>query len=185
MKFSCFEGLSVEMSLTKSSSRECDSSCAGPALDLCLIGLAAGLCLAGAGVRSCIGRVLAALLGAVGFVDLVETSRLGLSAGLLEGVSGFSILLDAYGSAVAGLVSSGLRGRRTGADMSEPAPTVAEVCRAGRVAEEDIAEGGRAGCEGPAVGATRPFREVEEGCRVGEKLDCAELGRSGIPLAAN
>ncbi len=35
------------------------------------------------------------------------------------------------------------------------------------------------------MSAARPLDEVEDGCRVGEKLDCAELGRSGIRRAAN
>lgn len=47
------------------------------------------------------------------------TGRVGLAAGLLFGDVGCITFLMAYGSAVAGLVISGLLGLRTGADMSE------------------------------------------------------------------
>jgi len=85
------------------------------------------------------------LFGATDFFTVVAA---GVFSGVMEGVT-FPVPArrTAYGSAVAGLVSSGrgLIGRRTVPPMSEPVPV--EFFRADFVASPDIAEGGRAGPE--------------------------------------
>jgi hypothetical protein len=88
---------------------------------------------------------------AVDFADFC-----GLVCGLILGVLCWTPArrLAAYGSAVAGLAVSGLRGRRTGAAMSE---LPAEVCIACVLLDvsRDRAEGGRAAAA--LGGAGRPL----------------------------
>ena len=89
---------------------------AKPALGLRLAGLPNGL---PAAFPEVFARFLAALeVGIDAFEPAVPFG--GLLAGVSSaGVSGRSGRFEAYGSAVCGLVNSGLRGRRTGPDMSE------------------------------------------------------------------
>ena len=66
-----------------------------------------------------------------------------------------------------------------GPAMSDPG--AADAPGVERVTDEvERAEGGRGTCGWAEGAAMRPFSEVEDGCRTGEKVDCAELGRSGI-----
>lgn len=103
-----------------------------PILDLLLIGLTVGL------FWVC-DRGRAVLLGTAGFF----TVGAGVFSGVIEGVT-FPARRAAYGSAVAGLLSSGRRiGRRIVPDISEP--VLVGPFRADFVDSPDIAEGGRAG----------------------------------------
>ena len=135
-------------------------------------GLGRGL---GFGLPLEIGLLLLGL-GKLDFLELL----IGLSAGLGSfGVSGRAPFRRAYGSAVFGRVSSGRLGRRTGPDMSDPATGAVEEEVVASLRLVAAADGGRAA----------PF-EALEGTRLwlfgadlsGEKVDIAELGRSGARL---
>ena len=95
----------------------------------------------------------------------------GLFPGLSVGVTFLAARLEAYGSAVAGLASSGRRGRRTGADIKDPEAAAAVVV--GFRPEVDVVDSAEGG---------REFLIVDD--LTGEKVDCAELGREGMFLEA-
>lgn len=139
--------------------------------------------------------------------DLCAGTLSGLLAGLLVGVSGRGFRRVAYGSAVAGRVSSGRRGRRSGADIKEPADKLAavkvDVCpleeaviAAAAAAAPDVAarrleveaekvDPSRDPCPLRRVDVGRPADvDVEETCLTGEKVACADVGRSGRRLLA-
>jgi hypothetical protein len=108
-----------------------------PSLDLLRIGLTLGLfCVCD------LGRTL--LFGAA---DFFVVATAGVFSGVMDGVTlPVPARRTAYGSAVAGLVSSGRRiGRRTVPLINEPVPV--EFFNADFVASPDMAEGGRAGPE--------------------------------------
>jgi hypothetical protein len=106
-----------------------------PNLDLLRIGLTLGL------FWVC-DRGRATLFGATVFFVVVTAA---VFSGVIDGVTlPVPLRRTAYGSAVAGLVSSGRRiGRRTVPLINEPVP--AEFFSADLVASPDIADGGRAG----------------------------------------
>lgn len=145
-------------------------------LDLLLIGLTFGLC-PGA-VRD---RILL-----FGGTDFLTVSLAGVFSGVIEGVAFLALRLLAYGSAVAGRASSGLRGGLRGADIREPDPLVFDDAKADLAdADVDIAEGGRGTCDVLDVeGCIRVLIDVVNCDFTGEKVARAELGRSGRFLAA-
>jgi hypothetical protein len=101
--------------------------------------------------------------------------------GLIVGVDCcIAALLEAYGSAVAGLASSGRLGRRTGADMRDD---LEDSCRAWLpdMASRTAADGGLAVADLAAVGRAFPAPDVVD--LTGEKEDCAELGRPAASAA--
>jgi hypothetical protein len=80
-----------------------------------------------------------------GATDFFAVAAAGVFSGVIDGVTlPVPARRTAYGSAVAGRVSSGrgLIGRRTVPDMSEPVPV--EFFKADLVDSPDMAEGGRA-----------------------------------------
>lgn len=97
------------------------------------------------------------LLLGLAMLDFLELLP-GLSAGLGSfGVSGRTPLRRAYGSAVLGRVISGRRGRRTGPDISEPAPKAFEDAEAAASLRlVAAAEGGRAALFVEALEGIRP-----------------------------
>jgi hypothetical protein len=128
-----------------------------PSLDLLRMGLTLGLfCVCAR------GRTL--LFGATDFFAVVAA---GVFSGVIDGVAlPVPARRTAYGSAVAGLVSSGRGriGRRTVPPINEPVPV--EFFNADFVASPDMADGGRAGAEEvldafDAVLAPRDFVDVD------------------------
>jgi hypothetical protein len=109
-----------------------------PSLDLLRTGLTLGLfCVCAR------GRTL--LFGATDFLVVVTA---GVFSGVMDGVTlPLPARRTAYGSAVAGLVSSGRGrvGRRTVPLIREPVLDPIEFFKADLVDSPDIAEGGRAG----------------------------------------
>jgi hypothetical protein len=112
-------------------------------------------------------RTVEAVVGACGLagvrVAVFEVALIvdfcGLVFGLMVGVDCCAAALRlAYGSAVAGLAISGLRGRRTGADMRDD---VADAWLP-EVASRDIADGGRAVADLAAVGRAVMLDEEDD-----------------------
>jgi hypothetical protein len=93
----------------------------------------------------------------------------------MVGVDCCIALLEAYGSAVAGLAISGRLGRRTGADMRDDFVDSCDVWLPD-MASRETTDGGLAVADLAAVG-----RAVED--LTGEKEDCAELGRPAARAA--
>lgn len=122
-----------------------------------------------------------AAAGVFGLVTVDDLALEGLSAGLMLGVACAPALLAAYGSAVAGRASSGLRGRLTGADIRDPeVELLGARVRVGR--SRVVAAEARAGLAVPDLpGPGRPAEEMDV---IGERTDCAEVGRSGMAFAA-
>lgn len=104
----------------------------------------------------------------------------GLVLGLIVGVDCCTAaLLEAYGSAVAGLASSGRLGRRTGADIRDDLVDSCDVWLPD-MTSRDIEDGGLAVAALAAPG--RVFAEADEDL-TGEKEDWAELGRPAASAA--
>jgi hypothetical protein len=149
-----------------------------PNRDLLRIGLTLGLfCVC--------ARGRAILFGATDFLAVAAT---GVFSGVIDGVIlPVPLRRTAYGSAVAGLVSSG-RGRigprRTVPLIKEPVP--AEFFRADLVDSPDMAEGGRAGPEDAvdAVEVVLAPRDFDDTDLTGEYVAAADMGRSGTFEAA-
>jgi hypothetical protein len=153
---------------------------AWPILDLLRTGLTAGL------LRVCdCGRAALEVEDPIDFFS-------DLTAGVFSGV----VVVDGvilppgrteYGSAVFGLFSSGRRiGRRTVPLIRDPVPV--ELFKVDFVDSPDMADGGRAGPEDAVEAldillalAPSDLVEIDLG---GEYVAAAELGRSGMPLAA-
>lgn len=113
--------------------------------------------------------------------------RGGLGTGLRGGVSAFSLWRLAYRSAVAGRGTSGLRGRRMGADDSDPCPAAeTEEARAGRVGAFATVALGGAGRLRAVLTVEGVGRTTEEGASfTGENVDMADVGLSGARFAAS
>ena len=119
----------------------------------------------------------------VGFVPTAALDLIGVVFGLRVRVAWFIRLLAAYGSAVAGRVNSGRRGRRTGAAIKDPEADMLGawlepdvfVARDEVVVERAMTEREDTGLEDvDAVEMVEP----------GESADMAEVGRSGTFAAA-
>jgi hypothetical protein len=124
-------------------------------------------------------------LGATDFFAVVAAAA-GVFSGVIEGVTlPVPARRTAYGSAVAGLVSSGrLIGRRTVPLISEPVLVPVEFFNADFVPSLDIAEGGRAGPEEAvdAFEAVLAPRDLVDCDFTGEYVAAADIGRSGTPF---
>ena len=106
-------------------------------LDLLLMGLTFGLCPGAVRDRTVL----------FGGTDFLMVSLAGVFSGVIEGVAFFALRLLAYGSAVAGRASSGLRGGLRGADIRELDPFAFDDAKADLAdIVVDIAEGGRGAC---------------------------------------
>jgi|TARA_R110002003_G_scaffold296_7_gene18663 hypothetical protein len=124
----------------------------------------------------------------LGATDFFAVGTAGVFSGVMDGVVlpvPGTARRTAYGSAVAGLVSSGRRiGRRTVPLINEP--VLVGFFNADFVDSPDIAEGGRAGPEDAvdafeAVLAPNDFVDADF---TGEYVAAADIGRSGTPLEA-